>query len=56
MKDRSHGTHRDRAYGATSARFRRQRITAGDRADGLLAIEPAAGLTSARGAAVWMPG
>lgn len=49
-------TYRDRAHGATSARFRWQWITAGDRADGLPAIEPAAGLTSARGAAVWMPG
>lgn len=51
---REYKTH-CRTYGATSARFRWQRITAGHRADGFFTIKSSTRLASACGAAVRMP-
>lgn len=55
MKRIQYKTHCNRAYGATSARFRWQRITAGHRADGFFTIKSSAGFASACDAAVRMP-
>lgn len=55
VKEIRYKTHCNRTYGATSARFRWQWITAGYRADGFLTFKSSTRLASACGAAVRVP-